>query len=45
MADLKQITLKEIAEHNTNKSAWLVIGNKVFDVTKFLDEVRLCSDI
>uniref|UniRef100_A0A1I7V3P9 Cytochrome b5 n=1 Tax=Caenorhabditis tropicalis TaxID=1561998 RepID=A0A1I7V3P9_9PELO len=38
MADLKQITLKEIAEHNTNKSAWLVIGNKVYDVTKFLDE-------
>lgn len=38
MADLKQLTLKEIAEHNTNKSAWLVIGNKVYDVTKFLDE-------
>ncbi|EFO99504.1 hypothetical protein CRE_22344 [Caenorhabditis remanei] len=38
MADLKQITLKEIADHNTNKSAWIVIGNKVFDVTKFLDE-------
>ncbi|CAP27717.1 Protein CBR-CYTB-5.1 [Caenorhabditis briggsae] len=38
MEGLKQMTLKEISDHNTNKSAWLVIGNKVYDVTKFLDE-------
>ncbi|TKR81220.1 hypothetical protein L596_015130 [Steinernema carpocapsae] len=41
MADkcpLKQMTTQEVAEHNTNKSAWIIIGNKVFDVTKFLDE-------
>uniref|UniRef100_A0A1I7XGF1 C2H2-type domain-containing protein n=1 Tax=Heterorhabditis bacteriophora TaxID=37862 RepID=A0A1I7XGF1_HETBA len=30
----------DVAEHNSNKSAWFVIGNKVYDVTKFLDEVR-----
>ncbi|CAI2355723.1 unnamed protein product [Caenorhabditis sp. 36 PRJEB53466] len=38
MSDLKQLSLKEISDHNTNKSAWIVIGNKVYDVTKFLDE-------
>ncbi|CAI5454440.1 unnamed protein product [Caenorhabditis angaria] len=38
MAELQQISLREVSEHNTNKSAWMVIGNKVYDVTKFLDE-------
>ncbi|EYC18927.1 hypothetical protein Y032_0026g1457 [Ancylostoma ceylanicum] len=32
------LTRKEVSQHNTNKSAWFVIGNKVYDVTKFLDE-------
>ncbi|KAI1730631.1 cytochrome b5-like heme/Steroid binding domain-containing protein [Ditylenchus destructor] len=31
-------TRAEVAEHNSNGSAWIIIGNKVFDVTKFLDE-------
>ncbi|KAF8382891.1 cytb-5.1, partial [Pristionchus pacificus] len=35
---LKQITLKEVSEHNSMKSLWFVIGNKVYDVTKFVDE-------
>ncbi|CAB3400833.1 unnamed protein product [Caenorhabditis bovis] len=38
MASLKQFSTKEVAEHNTNRSAWIIIGNKVYDVTKFLDE-------
>ncbi|VDL80003.1 unnamed protein product [Nippostrongylus brasiliensis] len=33
-----KLTRKEVAEHNSNKSTWFVIGNKVYDVTKFLDE-------
>ncbi|VDO19231.1 unnamed protein product [Heligmosomoides polygyrus] len=33
-----KLTRKEVAEHNSNKSSWFVIGNKVYDVTKFLDE-------
>ncbi|RCN26486.1 putative cytochrome b5 [Ancylostoma caninum] len=32
------LTRKEVSQHNTNKSAWFVVGNKVYDVTKFLDE-------
>jgi len=38
MADLKQLTLEEVAEHNTRKSTWLIIHDKVYDVTKFLEE-------
>jgi cytochrome b involved in lipid metabolism len=34
----KRLTRSEVAEHNSNKSAWVIIGNKVYDVTKFLDE-------
>ncbi|RCN35076.1 cytochrome b5 domain protein [Ancylostoma caninum] len=33
------LTRKEVSQHNTNKSAWFVVGNKVYDVTKFLDEI------
>ncbi|KJH51457.1 cytochrome b5-like Heme/Steroid binding domain protein [Dictyocaulus viviparus] len=33
-----KFTRKEVLEHNNNTSTWIVIGNKVYDVTKFLDE-------
>ncbi|CAJ0961252.1 unnamed protein product, partial [Mesorhabditis belari] len=33
-----KLTRKEVEEHNNNKSCWFIIGNKVYDVTKFLDE-------
>ena len=39
MAESKQFTLEEVAEHNSRKSAWLIIHDKVYDVTKFLEEV------
>lgn len=41
--------LEEIEAQNTFKSTWIIIHNKVYDVTKFLEEVRnsfkvsLCS--
>lgn len=38
----KVFTLAEIAEHKSTDSCWIVIHDKVYDVTKFLDEV---SDI
>uniref|UniRef100_F1LF92 Cytochrome b5 n=1 Tax=Ascaris suum TaxID=6253 RepID=F1LF92_ASCSU len=38
MASLKKVTRAEVAEHNNNKSTWIILGNKVYDVTKFLDE-------
>ncbi|CAL1696102.1 unnamed protein product [Somion occarium] len=32
------LSLKEVSEHNTDKSCWVVIKNKVYDVTEFLPE-------
>lgn len=34
----KVFSLADVAEHNTPKDCWLVIGGKVYDVTKFLDD-------
>ena len=39
-AETKKYTLEEVKKHNQAGSSWLVIDNKVYDVTKFLDEVR-----
>ena len=35
---VKYYTLVEIREHNHNKSTWLILHHKVYDVTKFLEE-------
>ena len=32
------VTLEEVKNHNTRNSVWFVIHNKVYDVTKFMDE-------
>ncbi|KAG9447479.1 hypothetical protein H6P81_013607 [Aristolochia fimbriata] len=37
-ADGKVFTLAEVSTHNTNKDCWLIIGGKVYDVTKFLED-------
>ncbi|KAJ3701681.1 hypothetical protein LUZ61_005386 [Rhynchospora tenuis] len=34
----KVFTLDEVKEHNHAKDCWLVIGGKVYDVTKFLED-------
>ena len=34
----KTITLAEVAEHKDRNSCWVAIHNKVYDITKFLDE-------
>uniref|UniRef100_A0A7S3V505 Cytochrome b5 heme-binding domain-containing protein n=1 Tax=Chaetoceros debilis TaxID=122233 RepID=A0A7S3V505_9STRA len=40
----KEITMTEVAKHNTQEDCWLVIGNdrtggpKVYDVTTYLDD-------
>ncbi|KAF5199029.1 Pr5-like receptor kinase [Thalictrum thalictroides] len=34
----KVFTLAEVSKHNTSKDCWLVINNKVYDVTKFLED-------
>ncbi|CAK7201115.1 hypothetical protein SEUCBS139899_003817 [Sporothrix eucalyptigena] len=38
MAAAKEYTYQDVAEHNTNKDLFLVIHDKVYDVTKFIDE-------
>ena len=35
----KCYTLDEIKKHNDGKSTWLIIHDKVYDVTSFLEEV------
>lgn len=39
MTDLQKVTRAQVAEHNNINSSWLCIGNKVYDLTTFLDEV------
>ncbi|XP_071958710.1 cytochrome b5-like [Antedon mediterranea] len=38
MSETKKYTLEEVKEHNNGNSLWLVIHDKVYDVTKFIDE-------
>lgn len=33
-------TLEEVAKHCMRTSCWIVIHDRVYDVTNFLDEVR-----
>ena len=34
------ITLEGLKAHSTREDLWLLINGKVYDVTKFMDEVR-----
>ncbi|RYP67698.1 hypothetical protein DL771_007105 [Monosporascus sp. 5C6A] len=38
MAESKEFTYQDIAEHNTKKDLYLVIHDNVYDCTKFVDE-------
>lgn len=37
---VKYFTLEEIGAHSASSDAWLVIHDKVYDITRFLEEVR-----
>jgi cytochrome b involved in lipid metabolism len=39
-AALPVITMDEVGEHYTQNDAWMVIYDKVYDFTHFMDEVR-----
>lgn len=41
MAEVKKFTLAQVKEHNTGTDLWIIIRDKVYDVTKFLFEVIL----
>ncbi|PWY70986.1 cytochrome b5 [Aspergillus heteromorphus CBS 117.55] len=38
MSDAKELTLQEVSEHNTKKDLYMVIHDKVYDVSSFVDE-------
>lgn len=31
--------LEEVQRHNTSQSTWIILHHRIYDVTKFLDEV------
>uniref|UniRef100_H3CVD0 Cytochrome b5 type B n=2 Tax=Tetraodon nigroviridis TaxID=99883 RepID=H3CVD0_TETNG len=37
-SDVKYFTLEEIKEHNMSNDTWIVIHDKVYDITRFLEE-------
>ena len=39
--ELTQIALKEVEEHDTSDSLWIVIDNKIYDLTEFAAEVSM----
>lgn len=43
VAGVKYFTLEEIRVHNMSNDTWLVIHDKVYDITRFLEEVRNTS--
>jgi len=38
--DEKTFTLAEVKQHKDAKSLWIAIGDNVYDVTKFMEEVN-----
>lgn len=38
---VKKFTMAEVKEHNTSTDLWTVIHDKVYDVTKFQNEVSV----
>ncbi|KAL2308206.1 hypothetical protein Nmel_001211 [Mimus melanotis] len=35
--------LEEVQKHNNSQSTWIIIHNRIYDVTKFLDEAQFFS--
>lgn len=38
MSATKELTFQDVAEHNTKKDCYVVVHDKIYDVTKFIDE-------
>ncbi|VDL80002.1 unnamed protein product [Nippostrongylus brasiliensis] len=41
----QQFTMEEVEKHNSEQNSWIVYNDKVYDVTKFLDEHPGGSDV
>lgn len=37
---VKCYSLEEVQTHNMSKDTWLIIHEKVYDITRFMEEVR-----
>ncbi|KAL3517800.1 hypothetical protein ACH5RR_020389 [Cinchona calisaya] len=37
-SETRVFTLSQVSEHNHSKDCWLIIGGKVYNVTKFLED-------
>lgn len=37
-SESKALTYQDVAEHNTKKDCYIVVYDKVYDCTKFIDE-------
>ena len=42
--DTKIITKEELAEHNNGTSTWISIHDRIYDCTKFLEEVGILTN-
>lgn len=38
MTEIKEFTMQDVAKHNTKNDLYLVVHEKVYDCTRFLDE-------
>ncbi|OAA59504.1 Cytochrome b5 [Cordyceps fumosorosea ARSEF 2679] len=38
MSEIKEFSFQDVAEHNTKKDCFLVVHDKVYDCSKFIDE-------
>ncbi|KAL1918602.1 uncharacterized protein VTP21DRAFT_2624 [Calcarisporiella thermophila] len=38
MAEQKYISTEEVSKYNTRKELWVLLHNKVYNITKFMDE-------
>ena len=36
---LVQYSLSQVAQHSSSRDCWIVIGNKIYDVTRYIVEV------
>jgi cytochrome b involved in lipid metabolism len=39
--ELPKYSWEEVAQHNSAESLWIVVQDKIYDVTKFMEEVGL----
>jgi cytochrome b involved in lipid metabolism len=38
MSETKELTLQEVSAHNTKKDLYMIVHDKVYDCTSFVDE-------